>query len=90
MWNGFLGIKFVKCLSAFAVIVVFGALLFPGEAHAYLDPGTGSLIIQIIAGAFLALIMTFKMWWYSLKKIVSRLFGSAEEVAADSVEKDAE
>ena len=33
------------------LLVVFLGLLFPTEAHAYLDPGTGSLMLQgLIAG----------------------------------------
>ena len=80
----------MRGFSVSAIVVMFIVLLLPGKAHAYLDPGTGSLIIQIIAGAFLALIMTFKLWWYGLKRFVSRLFGSAEKAAADSAEKDAE
>jgi hypothetical protein len=38
------------------------------DAHAYLDPGTGSLIIQAIVGVFLAGSMTFKLWYYRVKE----------------------
>jgi hypothetical protein len=38
-----------------------------------LDPGTGSLIIQIIAGAFLAIAMTFKLWWWRVKGLITKL-----------------
>ena len=71
--------RFVKGMIGSALVVGFHAMFFPSEAHAYLDPGTGSLIIQIVAGAFLALIMTFKLWWYGLKRFVLRLFGLADE-----------
>ena len=30
---------------------------------AYLDPGTGSIILQAIIGVFLATAMTAKLWW---------------------------
>lgn len=39
------------------VIDVFG---FPRTAHAYLDPGTGSLLLQAVAGAFLIAGMYFR------------------------------
>jgi len=57
-----------------ALAVGMGVLLFPRVAHAYLDPGTGSLIIQIIAGAFLAIAMTFKLWWWRVKRLITKLF----------------
>jgi hypothetical protein len=80
----------VKGIIGAVLVVGFHAMFFPSEAHAYLDPGTGSLIIQVIAGAFLALIMTFKLWWYGLKRFISRLLCSAEKSPAGSAEKDAE
>ena len=51
-------------------------LVLPSRAYAYLDPGTGSLIIQMVAGAFLAAGMTIKLWWGHVKSVVSRLFSS--------------
>jgi hypothetical protein len=35
-------------------------------AHAYFDPGMGSLIIQGLIGAFATAALTFKLWWYRL------------------------
>ena len=46
-----------------ALLAVLALLLLVREAHAYLDPGTGSYIIQIlIAGLFGALFM-LKVFW---------------------------
>ena len=33
---------------------------------AYLDPGTGSLILQLVLGGAAALAVTFKFWWNRL------------------------
>lgn len=33
---------------------------------AYLDPGTGSLILQLVLGGAAALAVTVKFWWYRL------------------------
>lgn len=50
------------------------ALLLPMPAWAYLDPGTGSIILQgIIAGIAVAG-LTIKTYWYRLKS----LFGKTE------------
>ena len=32
-------------------------------AHAYLDPGTGSFMVQLLIGGFLAGVATIKLWW---------------------------
>jgi hypothetical protein len=49
--------------SLLAIILV---VLYQPSAHAYIDPGMGSLIIQGLIGAFMAAALTFKMWWYRL------------------------
>jgi hypothetical protein len=45
----------------------------------YIDPSSGSLIFQLIAGAFLTSILTIKLWWNRAKDKVSSLFGSRRE-----------
>ena len=34
------------------------------SAHAYLDPGTGSIILQAIIGALAAIIVALKLYWH--------------------------
>ena len=36
-------------------------------AYGYIDPGTGSLIIQSIIGAIAAIGITLKLYWHKLK-----------------------
>lgn len=47
------------------------ALLFFGlrapDAHAYLDPGTGSYLFQLVAAGILASLFTVKLYWQKLK-----------------------
>lgn len=50
------------------VVVLVGLLV--QDAHAYLDPGTGSLIVQAVVGVFLAGSMTFKLWYYRFKDMI--------------------
>jgi len=64
-------------------------LLSAGEAHAgYLDPATGSLIIQMLVGAVLGAALTVKMWWYRLKEIFSRMLGNSPETAERASDDD--
>lgn len=40
-----------------AVIAVLAGIFFPAHAYAYIDPGTGSLVLQaLIAGGITALV----------------------------------
>ena len=34
------------------------------SAHAYLDPGTGSIILQAIIGALAAIVVALKLYWH--------------------------
>jgi hypothetical protein len=51
-------------------------------AYAYLDPGTGSYLIQMGIATFLGLLIGAKMFWHSIKMFVAGLFGKRP---ADSV-----
>jgi hypothetical protein len=43
-------------------------LLFPMSAHAYLDPGAGSALIQGILGAVAAIGVALKLYWHRILK----------------------
>lgn len=65
-------------------------LLSASDAHAgYLDPATGSLIIQMLVGAVLGAALTVKMWWYRLKEMFSRVLGNAPSTAESVSDDDA-
>ena len=49
-------------------------ILFPGVADAYLDPGTGSYILQILVGALLGGLFAIGIFWRRLVAFVRKLF----------------
>lgn len=54
------------------VFLLLSACLFPAHAQAYLDPGTGSIILQgIIAGTAVAW-FTIKTYWYKLASLFGK------------------
>ena len=69
----------------FLVVVTF---LFPMQAHAYLDPGTGSYFIQIALAAIVGALFAVRLFWGRIKAFVHRLF--ARDVEAAQEEQDAE
>jgi hypothetical protein len=49
-------------------------VLFPSEAHAYLDPGTGSFILQMVIGAVLGGIVTIGLFWKRISSAFKNFF----------------
>lgn len=58
-----------KIYQLFTVACV---LYWPVQANAYIDPGSGSLILQgIIAGLAMGF-YTIKIYWYKIKSFITR------------------
>jgi len=53
----------VNRLTCIAAVII----LMPPPAFAYIDPGTGSLIIQGVIGAIAAVGVTLKIYWHKIK-----------------------
>jgi hypothetical protein len=43
-----------------------------GGLQAYLDPGTGSMAIQLLMGGVVALLATFRLYWDRMKTFFTR------------------
>lgn len=62
----------IKILAALSVVMI----LAPVPAFAYLDPGTGSMIIQGIIGAIAGIMVAGKLYWTKISSFFSRSKGS--------------
>lgn len=60
-------------------LVVLFLLLLPDNAHAYLDPGTGSIIIQAVIAAVLGAAFTIKMYWRRIKDFFAGKTGTDDD-----------
>tara|TARA_B100000315_G_scaffold58113_2_gene52530 strand:+ start:21777 stop:22013 length:237 start_codon:yes stop_codon:yes gene_type:complete len=56
------------------IILTMAGIMFPISAFAYLDPGTGSIILQGLIAALAAAAVVMKTYWYKIKGF----FGKAE------------
>mgnify|MGYP006087424357 FL=1 len=61
----------MKQYFLYLVTSILFSLIVP--AHAYLDPGTGSIILQAILGFIAASIATLSFYWNKVKLFVNRL-----------------
>ncbi len=71
-------------ITCFAVLV----LSYSQNALAYLDPGTGSFMLQMLIAGVMGALFTIKMYWYRVKAYVTRVLGRPIEDAKDPLATD--
>jgi hypothetical protein len=49
------------------LLVIVTLLLFAQPASAYLDPGTGSMLLQVILGGIAAIGVALKLFWHKIR-----------------------
>ncbi len=63
-------LKLIKILK-YSIFFYFISL---GKAYAYLDPGTGSIILQALLGLIAAIGATSSFYWKKIKSKIKSLF----------------
>ena len=72
-------------IAAYTVIfsfasIILGLLIYPSRAYAYLDPGTGSYVLQLLIASAIGALFALKMFWKRVstffKNLVSRTLDS--------------
>ena len=56
-----------------AVLAIIN-LSFPSNTYAYLDPGTGSYLIQMLLAALLGGLFAIKLFWRKIRDFFKKLF----------------
>ena len=54
-------------------------LIFPRAIYGYLDPGTGSYILQIILAVFVGAAFTIKIYWAKIKNVFVNIFSKKDK-----------
>jgi len=60
-------------------LCLFSPLVFVNQAHAYLDPATGSMIIQAVLAVVAAAAVSIGIYWARVKVFLSNLFGRKKD-----------
>lgn len=63
--------KLDKLQTALILILVFG--VFTPSVHAYLDPGTGSIIVQAMIAGLAGSLLALKIYWMRITGFFSGL-----------------
>ena len=74
-----------KLLLASKTYIFFG-LFFPSLAFAYVDPGSGSVIVTTILGLIAAIGYTFRKYYYKIRRMIT---GEKTEQKEKTEHKDA-
>lgn len=75
----------MKKLKVFKVFFLIPALFLIGtsSAHAYLDPGSGSLILQMVIGGVVAFFFAIKSYWQRIRTLLFRKRNCPEDSIKD-------
>lgn len=56
------------------IVLTLVFFLFPARAHAYLDPGTGSYVLQLALAALVGALFAVRLFWGRIKSFFKKLF----------------
>jgi hypothetical protein len=72
--------RFPVWSSASVIIgVCFWLAFAPHPAHAYIDPGTGSYLLQLLIGGLFAAAFTLKAFWGRIRTYLARVFRKPQD-----------
>jgi len=61
--------RLISIILPVFVAIGLGVTTIPSPVAAYIDPGTGTMLIQVIAAAIFGALFTIKSWFGSLKSL---------------------
>jgi hypothetical protein len=63
-----------RSLTKVALLGSVATLFFTGPAWAYLDPGTGSMMLQLLLGGIAGAMVVGKLYWHRFRGFVTARF----------------
>ena len=61
-------------VETFLLTLFLSLFVIDERAYGYLDPGTGSYILQLVVGIFFGAMFTIKIFWRKIKNFFNQLF----------------
>lgn len=69
---------------AAVIAIVLCLLLAPRKAHAYIDPGTGSFVIQILIATFVGILASIGLCWKKMTLFFGKMFAKRRDHAGST------
>ena len=66
-------------MATLVVLLAVFYFMFPRKTYAYLDPGTGSYILQLIIAGLFGVAFAVKIYWRNVKAFFSNLFSKGQK-----------
>jgi hypothetical protein len=73
-----------RTLRVLAAGLVLGAGLLPAAAAAYIDPGTGSYVLQLAIAALVGVAFSIKVFWKKIAAFLRKTFGTKKGGGSDA------
>ena len=70
---------FIKLVS----LLIMSLLLIPQPAYAYLDPGTGSYVLQLVLGALVGMLFALKVFWRNIRTYLGNFLSREKRAEKD-------
>ncbi len=64
-----------KIINSAIFSAIITSIVFPQQTFAYLDPGTGSYVLQVAAAVFFGGLFAIKTFWGRITLFFKALFG---------------
>lgn len=58
--------------SGAIALLVAGIVLMAAPAYAYVDPGTGGMLIQLVTGGVAGLLVVMRLYWSQIRGLFAR------------------
>ncbi|OGS21073.1 MAG: hypothetical protein A2252_04045 [Elusimicrobia bacterium RIFOXYA2_FULL_39_19] len=62
-------------LKVLLLAIVSISFIFTSPAYCYINPGIGSLVMQVFIAVFFTAIFTIKHFWKNIKNYLAKKFG---------------
>lgn len=80
-------LKFRSLIKIISFFILIG-LVYPQRADAYIDPGTGSFVLQLIAGFLIGASLTIRIYWKKMRSFFDKYFKKDDSRESDKEEID--
>jgi len=70
------------------LFLIFSLISYTSPAYAYLDPGTGSMLVQGLIGGIAVVMSFFSIYWQKVKTFFSKEKEEEEEEEEDTLEEE--
>lgn len=71
--------KRFNAVTKLIAVLALVNLIAPRMAYAYLDPGTGSYILQLLLGVFVGAMFAIKIFWKNIKGYFASAFQNRQK-----------